>query len=213
MHTAYCAAHAAANTISWAEFSTHFRNYHIPAGLMKIQKEFLSHKQGGMTVSEYRVKFIQLSRYAPREVDDDEKNRSYFCRVGLIRPLQCQLILHTFLSFQRLLDKAIALEQKRLELGEKRKATNQGQAGSSSRPHYTTPQSTPVCGSSGQQTQQTQATPQANTPAGPIAPNASTNRSCFKCGQAGHYVNYYPNWATYTTTAPMKQGQAIGGKS
>jgi hypothetical protein len=34
----YCAAHAVANTIIWAEFSTHFRNYHIPVGLMKIKK-------------------------------------------------------------------------------------------------------------------------------------------------------------------------------
>jgi hypothetical protein len=60
---AYCAAHAAANTIAWAEFSTHFRNYHIPVVLMKIKKkEFLSLKQGGMSVSEYRDKIIQLSR-------------------------------------------------------------------------------------------------------------------------------------------------------
>jgi hypothetical protein len=59
---AYCPAHAAVNTITWAEFSTHFRNYHIPVGLMKIKKkEFLSLKQGGMSVSEYRDKFIQLS--------------------------------------------------------------------------------------------------------------------------------------------------------
>jgi hypothetical protein len=56
---AYCAAHAVANTISWAEFSTHLRNYHIPVGLMKIKKnEFLSLKQGGMSVSEYKDKFI-----------------------------------------------------------------------------------------------------------------------------------------------------------
>jgi len=42
---AYCAAHAAVDTITWAEFSTQFRNYHIPAGLMKIKrKEFLSLK-------------------------------------------------------------------------------------------------------------------------------------------------------------------------
>jgi hypothetical protein len=60
MHIA--AAHAVANTITWAEFSTHFRNYHIPVGLMKIKKkEFLSLKQGGMSVREYRDKFIQLS--------------------------------------------------------------------------------------------------------------------------------------------------------
>jgi hypothetical protein len=55
---AYCAAHTAANTITWAEFSTQFRNYHIPTGLMKIKEEFISLKQGGMSVSEYRDKFI-----------------------------------------------------------------------------------------------------------------------------------------------------------
>jgi hypothetical protein len=49
----YCVTHATGNTITWAEFSTQFRNYHIPAGLMKIKKEeFLSLKQGGMLVSE-----------------------------------------------------------------------------------------------------------------------------------------------------------------
>jgi hypothetical protein len=49
----YTAAHDAADTITWAEFSTQFRNYHIPAGLMKIKKkEFLSLKQGSMSVSE-----------------------------------------------------------------------------------------------------------------------------------------------------------------
>jgi hypothetical protein len=36
-----------------------FRNYHIPVGLMKIKKkEFLSLKQGNMSVSEYRDEFI-----------------------------------------------------------------------------------------------------------------------------------------------------------
>jgi hypothetical protein len=92
----------------------------------------------------------------------------------------------------------------RVELGEKRRATNQGHAGSSSRPRYATPQSTLARGDSGQQTQQTQATPQANTPAGPVAPNTSTNKSCFKCGHVGHYANYCPNRAAYTTPAPMK---------
>jgi hypothetical protein len=84
---AYCAAHAAANTITLTEFFTHFMNYHITVGLMKIKKkEFLSLKQGGMLVSEYRDKFIQLSRYAPGEVDDDEKKQELFLE-GLIGPL------------------------------------------------------------------------------------------------------------------------------
>jgi hypothetical protein len=211
---AYCAAHAAVDTITWEEFSTQFRNYHIPAGLMKIKrKEFLSLKQGSMSVSEYRDKFIQLSRYAPRDVKDDEKKQELFLD-GLIGPLQYQLVSHTFPSLQRLLDKAIAVENKRSMFGEKRRAANQGQARSSSRPRYTTTPSTPASGSSGQQTQRAPtAPPQASTPAGPVAPNTSTNRACFKCGQPGHYANYCPNRAAYTTLAPMKQGQASAGKS
>jgi hypothetical protein len=35
----YVAAHDAADTITWAEFTMQFRNYHIPAGLMKIKKK------------------------------------------------------------------------------------------------------------------------------------------------------------------------------
>jgi hypothetical protein len=106
------------------------------------------------------------------------------------------------------------VENKRFEFGEKRRDANQGQTGSSSRPRYTTTQSTPARGSSGQETQQTQTAPlQASTPTGPIAPNTSTSRSCFKCGQSRHYANYCPNRAAYTTLSPMKQGQASGGKS
>jgi len=41
---------------------------------MKLKKkEFLTLKQGGMTMAEYHDKFIQLSWYAPTEVEDDEK--------------------------------------------------------------------------------------------------------------------------------------------
>jgi hypothetical protein len=119
----YVAAHDAADTITWAEFTTQFRNYHIPAGLMKIKKkEFLSLKQGNMSVSEYRDKFIQLSRYAQDEVAEDERKQEHFIE-GLNGPLQYALVAHTFPSFQRLLDKALAIEHKCVQLGYlKRKA-------------------------------------------------------------------------------------------
>jgi hypothetical protein len=132
----------------------------------------------------------------------------------LIGPLQYQLVSHTFPSFQRLLDKAIAVENKRCEFGEKRRAANQGQPRSSFRPGYTTTPCTPARGSSGQQTQQAPtAPPQASTLAGHVAPSTTTNRACFKCGQPRHYANYCPNRAAYTTPAPMKQGQASAAKS
>jgi hypothetical protein len=80
---------------------------------MKLKKkEFLSLTQGNMAVSEYRDRFTQLSRYAPKEVDTDEKHQERFLE-GLIGPLNYQLQSHTFPNFQTLLNKAISLESKR----------------------------------------------------------------------------------------------------
>jgi hypothetical protein len=52
-------------------------------------------------------------------------------------PLHYALVAHTFPSFQRLLDKALAIEHKRVQLGDlKRKAITQGQGSSSVHPRY-----------------------------------------------------------------------------
>jgi hypothetical protein len=136
----YTNAHDAADTITWAKFSTQFRNYHIPVGLMKIKKkEFLSLKQGSMSLIEYRDKFIQLSRYAPDEVAEDERKQEHFIE-GLNGPLKYALVAHTFPSFQSLLDKTLAIEHKRVQLGDlKTKAISQGQGSSSVRPCYYSP--------------------------------------------------------------------------
>jgi hypothetical protein len=93
-----------------------------------------------MSVSVYRDKFTQLSRYAPDEVDTDPKRQERFLD-GLIGPLNYQLQSYTSPNFQTLLDKAIGLESKRRELGDqKRKFQNQGQSSSNSRPLYNAPQ-------------------------------------------------------------------------
>jgi hypothetical protein len=87
------------------------------------KKEFLSLQQGGMSVTEYRDRFIELSHYAPEEVEDDPKKQERFME-GLAGPLRYQLTSHTFPSFQHLLDNAITLVAMRIELGNlKRKAT------------------------------------------------------------------------------------------
>jgi hypothetical protein len=94
---------------------------------MKIKKkEFLSLKQGSMSVIEYRDRFIQLLRYAPNEVAEDERKHEHFIE-GLNGPLQYALVAHSFPSFQGLLDKTLAIEHKRVQLGDmKRKAITQG---------------------------------------------------------------------------------------
>jgi hypothetical protein len=110
---------------------------------MKIKKkEYLSLKQGNMSVREYHDRFIQLSRYAPDEVVDDERKQEHFIE-GLNGPLLYALVADTIPSFQRLLDKALAIEHKRVQLGEmKWKAITQGQGSSSIRPRYVQPQGT-----------------------------------------------------------------------
>ena len=67
-----------ANPITWAEFRSAFCSHHVPARLMKLKKEFLALKQGSMTIAEYHDKLIQLSRYAPTKVDEDEKRQELF---------------------------------------------------------------------------------------------------------------------------------------
>jgi hypothetical protein len=104
----YVAAHDAADTITWAEFSTQFRNYHIPAVLMKIKKEFLSLKQGNMSVNEYIDKFIQLSRYAPDEVADDERKQEHFTE-GLNGPYIMHWLLTHFHHFRDCLIRLLLL--------------------------------------------------------------------------------------------------------
>jgi hypothetical protein len=123
---AYTATHAAPDTITWDKFTTNFRSHHILSGVMKIKKEFLSVKQEGMSVAEYRDKFIELSRYATEEVAEDKKKQELFLD-GLVGSLQYQLMSYPFPTFQQLVDAAIRLEHKRKELGEqKRKDTNSG---------------------------------------------------------------------------------------
>jgi hypothetical protein len=51
-----------------------------------------------MSVSEYHDRFTQLSRYAPEEVDTDEKHQYGFLE-GLIGPLNYQLQSHNFPNF------------------------------------------------------------------------------------------------------------------
>jgi hypothetical protein len=76
---AFTKAHVNADAITWQEFQENFHAHHIPPGIMKLKKnKFLSLTQGGMTVSEYRDRFTQLSRYAPEEVDIDEKCQERF---------------------------------------------------------------------------------------------------------------------------------------
>jgi hypothetical protein len=112
---------------------------------------------------------------------------------GLNGPLQYSLVAHTFPYFQRLLDKALAIEHKHVQLGEmKRKAITQGQGSSSVHPRYVPTEGTPARPRGGQRpaqyepqgTPQTPHTRQAAPTSTPARPTGqSTGTTCYKCGQ------------------------------
>jgi hypothetical protein len=132
----YLATHANPDTITWEEFRGRFHQYHVPAGLMTVKKEqFLALKQGSLSVCEYRDKFLQLSRYAPEDVNTDAKRQYRFLR-GLVDPLQYQLMNHTFSTFQHLIDRAIMTERKRKEMEDQKGKISGPPPGSSNRPRF-----------------------------------------------------------------------------
>jgi hypothetical protein len=138
---AYCNTHVNINAITWNEFKAHFRTHNVPHGTMKLKrKEFTDLKQGGMTVNEYLNSFIQLSRYAPDDINTDEKKQDVFLS-GLNDDIQFQLLNTDYVDFQHMVDKAIVIENKIKEMKDgKRKVSFSGQSsGSNVRPRFSQP--------------------------------------------------------------------------
>jgi hypothetical protein len=86
-----------------------------------------------MMVSEYVTRFTQLSRYAPNDVDTDEKKQEYFLN-GLDDGLAYALEARDFENIQTMIDKAIVLENRRGILSSKHKYERQTQQSTDSRP-------------------------------------------------------------------------------
>jgi hypothetical protein len=84
-------------------------------------------------VKEYVTKFIQLFRYAPDEVDTDEKKQDCFLN-GLNDGLAYALEAWDFENFQGMVQKALVLENHRGVIEHKRRLVRQHQPSSSSRP-------------------------------------------------------------------------------
>jgi hypothetical protein len=83
-------------------------------------------KQGSFIVSEYAICFTQLSRYAPNDMDTDEKKQDYFLN-GLNDGLAYALEACDFENFQAMVNKALVIENCRTISECKRKHERQGQ--------------------------------------------------------------------------------------
>jgi hypothetical protein len=94
-----------------------------------------------MTVNEYLNSFIQLSMYAPDDINTDENKQDVFLS-GLNDDIQFQLLNTDYADFQHMVHKAIIIENKirEMEKDGKRKVSFSGQSsGSNVRPCFTQP--------------------------------------------------------------------------
>jgi hypothetical protein len=96
-----------------------------------------------MTVSEYVLCFMQLSHYAPNDMDTDEKMQECFLN-GLNDGLAYALEAWDSENFQAMVNKALVLENHRAILECKRKQERQGQQSSKSRPCFDSSSAGPI---------------------------------------------------------------------
>jgi len=157
-----------------------------------------------MSVEEYTHQFTELARYAPEEVNDDEKKQDMF-KKGLNPELRTLLTPQIYPDFNTLMNKAILTERAKIEerKDNKRKflENRSRQQDRFQKPRsfsYTAPRSqapmqyrtqSQVTGSQAPNTplrsQNTMRAPQSN--ASQVTTNNSNARVCFNCRKTGHF--------------------------
>src|SRR5664279_3853187 len=173
--------------IPWEEFKIKFRKAHVPSGMIKrMKEEFRRLRQGAMSVSEYRNKFIELSRYAPEDTDTEEKKIERFLD-GLHDEMQ-------YVLMQGKLNNAAESKKRRLMY--------QGNGGGQQQKPRTNPPPRPA-----HQPQMAHAYASAPRPNYPTRPGGNprfggktsypnkinlSDVTCFECGLKGHYSNACP---------------------
>jgi hypothetical protein len=107
----------------WDDFVKLFREHHIPSSVMKLKRyEFLSLQQRNLSVAEYLHKFTELFRYAPYEVDNDEKKLDAFLR-GLDPELRTLIGAGVYPNFNAVVNRVITTARNKQDetWGRKRK--------------------------------------------------------------------------------------------
>ncbi|CAN6347326.1 unnamed protein product [Urochloa humidicola] len=97
--------------------------------------EFRDLKQEAMSVTAYRDKFLALAHYAPEDVSTDRKRQARL-HDGLQDAIQLQMMCVTFPNFGELVDGALKIEHKRLEMEDKKRKFMSQQSGSNTRPRF-----------------------------------------------------------------------------
>jgi hypothetical protein len=193
--------------MTWDAFKTKFRKAHIPSGLIKIMRDkFLNLKQGGMSITEYLDKFTTWGRYAPNDIDIDEKKREWFLN-GLHEELQTYLVAVHYPELEAMVDAAIIVVDKHKAARESCKRRMMSQGGASGQRSRTLPPSRAVpppqrFASQAPRPNNPNHQYSSNRPAGGNfsgvnhntfnSNNRSQGSGCYTCGQPEHFSKECP---------------------
>ncbi|KAK1668048.1 hypothetical protein QYE76_056207 [Lolium multiflorum] len=115
------AVHPPEKVFTWEEFKKKFRDAHVPESVVELKKrEFDELHQNTAPIMQYVRDFNRLSRYAPEEVDTDEKRKKRFMK-GMNPYMKMQLRLARTAEFQELIDSAITFEDDYRQVQEDRR--------------------------------------------------------------------------------------------
>ncbi|XP_057972697.1 uncharacterized protein LOC131160834 [Malania oleifera] len=94
----------------WSRFREIFFEQYIPATVRSVKaSEFLHLTQGSMTVQQYTTRFVELFRFAPYMVPNEERKARKF-EEGLIQKLYEQVIGFQALTFLEIVERATVIE-------------------------------------------------------------------------------------------------------
>jgi hypothetical protein len=104
--------------ITWAHFKEKFYEQYVPRIQQQLwAKEFLTLTQGNMTVAEYSTKFIELSRYAPTLIPNDQEKAEKFLdgslarikeRIAILKIKEYSKAVHTTMIAEQAIKEAVA---------------------------------------------------------------------------------------------------------
>ncbi|KAK1642778.1 hypothetical protein QYE76_060583 [Lolium multiflorum] len=116
-----CSSTPSDKVFTWEEFKKKFRDAHVPDSVVELKKrEFDELRQNTAPIMQYVRDFNRLSRYAPEDVDTEEKRKKQFMK-GMNPYMKMQLRLARTAEFQELIDSAITFEDDYRQVQEDRR--------------------------------------------------------------------------------------------